>query len=240
MARARSLTEFQSAFPDEASCAAFLFERRWPDGFVCPACGAARAAALKSRAYTYEWANVKPGATLLTDGHSSYPGLTDYRHDPRAVGKMAGHVVLPWIHRVFSLMKRWGLGTYHGLRRKHVDTYLNEFVFRYNRRFYRHASFETVLGLTARHAPSSYWDIVGRPNPKGRGDAQARAAPQKDSGRNASGRRGRRPNRGPESRRDDGVATKHGRTWDNAISHRRSELKRYLDTGRPAVFRKSA
>ena len=54
MARARSLTEFQSAFPDEASCAAFLFERRWPDGFVCPACGAARAAALKSRAYTYE------------------------------------------------------------------------------------------------------------------------------------------------------------------------------------------
>jgi hypothetical protein len=33
-------------------------------------------------------ANVKPGATLLTDGHSSYPGLTDYRHDPRVVGKM--------------------------------------------------------------------------------------------------------------------------------------------------------
>ena len=36
MARARSLTEFQEAFPDEASCAAFLFEQRWPDGFVCP------------------------------------------------------------------------------------------------------------------------------------------------------------------------------------------------------------
>ena len=54
MARARSLTEFQKAFPDEASCAAFLFERRWPDGFVCPACGKGRAAALKSRAYTYE------------------------------------------------------------------------------------------------------------------------------------------------------------------------------------------
>src|SRR6202035_5683654 len=85
-------------------------------------------------------ANVKTGTTLLTDGHSSYPGLTDYRHDPRTVGKMAGHIVLPWIHRVFALMKRWGLGTYHGLRRKHIDTYLNEFVFRYNRRFYRHVS----------------------------------------------------------------------------------------------------
>src|SRR5208337_4156757 len=118
-----------------------------------------------------------PGATLLTDGHSSYPGLTDYRHDPRVVGKMAGHAVLPWIHRVFALMKRWGLGTYHGLRRKHVDTYLDEFVFRYNRRFYRHASFEKLLGLTARHAPSSYRDIVGRANPR-KGEATARRAPR--------------------------------------------------------------
>jgi hypothetical protein len=35
---------------------------------------------------------------------------------------------------VFSLVKRWGLGTYHGLRRRHINTYLNEFAFRYNRR----------------------------------------------------------------------------------------------------------
>jgi hypothetical protein len=48
-------------------------------------------------------------------------------------------------------MKRWGLGTYHGLRGKHIDTYLNEFVFRYNRRFYRHVSFETMLGLASHH-----------------------------------------------------------------------------------------
>jgi hypothetical protein len=44
----------------------------------------------------------------------------------------------------FALLKRWSLGTY--LRRQHIDSYLNEFVFRYNRRFYRHVSFETVLG----------------------------------------------------------------------------------------------
>jgi hypothetical protein len=111
-------------------------------------------------------ANVKRGTTLLTDGHASYPGLTDYRHDPRVVGKMAGHVVLPWIHRVFALVKRWGLGTYHGVRRRHIDTYLNEFVFRYNRRFYRHASFETILGLATHHEPASYWDIIGRANPR--------------------------------------------------------------------------
>jgi transposase-like protein len=122
-------------------------------------------------------ANVKPGATLLTDGHASYPGLTDYRHDPRVVGKMAAHVVLPWIHRVFALMKRWGLGTYHGLRRKHADTYLNEFVFRYNRRFYRHASFETMLGLAAHHEPASYWDVIGRANPR-KGNVVLRRVPR--------------------------------------------------------------
>ena len=54
MARGRSLSEFQTSFPDETSCAAFLFERRWPQGFVCPACSGGRAALLKSRAHTYE------------------------------------------------------------------------------------------------------------------------------------------------------------------------------------------
>ena len=92
--------------------------------------------------------------------------MGDYRHDPRVVGAMAGHVVLPWSHRAFSLLKRWALGTYHGLRRKHVDTYLNEFVFRYNRRFYRHASFETLLGLASNHVPTTYWDIINRENPR--------------------------------------------------------------------------
>jgi hypothetical protein len=131
---------------------------------------------------------VKRGATLLTDGHASYPGLVDYRHDPRIVGKMAGHVILPWIHRAFSLMKRWGLGTYHGLRRTHVDTYLNEFVFRYNRRFHRHVSFEALLGLAAHHAPASYWDIVKRDkSSKGRPNDQADTAPPQDGHRNATG-----------------------------------------------------
>jgi transposase-like protein len=111
-------------------------------------------------------ANVKPGTTLLTDGHKSFTGLQGYRHDPRVVGKMAAHIVLPWIHRVFSLMKRWSLGTYHGLRRKHADTYLNEFVFRYNRRYYRHVSFETLLGLVANKTPTSYWDLIKRDNPR--------------------------------------------------------------------------
>src|SRR5580700_1254567 len=121
--------------------------------------------------------NVKTGTTLLTDGHRSYPGLIDYRHDPRTVGKMAGHLVLPWIHRVFALMKRWGLGTYHGLRRKPIDTYLNEFVFRYNRRFYRHVSFETMLVLASHHETD---ELLGyrraRQSPQRRADSPTPAA----------------------------------------------------------------
>ena len=47
---------------------------------------------------------------------------------------MAAHVVLRWTHRVFSNLKRWGLGTFHGLRRQHLKRHLDEFVFRWNRR----------------------------------------------------------------------------------------------------------
>ncbi len=49
MGRGCMLAEFQKEFPDEPCCAAFLSSRRWPDGFVCPACGKRRAVALKSR-----------------------------------------------------------------------------------------------------------------------------------------------------------------------------------------------
>src|ERR1700760_1222921 len=48
MARARSLAEFKKSFPDEESCAAFLFKQRWPDGFVCPGCGKRRVVGLKA------------------------------------------------------------------------------------------------------------------------------------------------------------------------------------------------
>ena len=120
----------------------------------------------KPNIHAFIKANIAPGATLVSDGHASYPGLAGYRHDPRVIGNMAAHIPLHWIHRVFALLKRWGLGTYHGFRREHIDSYLNEFVFRYNRRFYRHVSFETILGLSADHAPMSYWDIIKRDNPR--------------------------------------------------------------------------
>src|SRR5208337_1936650 len=77
-------------------------------------------------------------------------------HEPHVIGPMAAHIVLPAIHRVFSNLKTWGLGVYHGLRRKHLQAYLDEFAFRFNRRKSRHAAFATILGIAAGHEPVSY------------------------------------------------------------------------------------
>ena len=68
-------------------------------------------------------ANVAQGATIKTDGWAAYPGAPGVDHDPHVVGAMAAHVVLPWTHRVFSNLKTWALGVYHGLRDKHLQSY---------------------------------------------------------------------------------------------------------------------
>ncbi|MFZ1413902.1 MAG: IS1595 family transposase [Defluviicoccus sp.] len=101
-------------------------------------------------------ANVTPGTTLKTDGWSGYPGVPGCTHEPHVVGTMAAHIVLPWVHRVFSNLKTWGLGVYHGLRRPHLQSYLDEFVFRFNRRRTPHAAFKTLLGIAVTIQPVTY------------------------------------------------------------------------------------
>jgi transposase-like protein len=73
---------------------------------------------------------VKRGATVISDRLASYRSLKDHNHQAKVVSPMAAHVLLPWIHRVFSNFKRWALGTYHGVRRKHLQRYLDEFAYR--------------------------------------------------------------------------------------------------------------
>jgi hypothetical protein len=104
--------------------------------------------------------NLAPGATTKTDGWSGYPGAPGVSHDPHVVGKMAAHVVLPWVHRIFSNLKTWGLGVYHGLRRRHLQSYLDEFVFRFNRRRTRHAAFRSLLAIAAGQAPLTYKMLI--------------------------------------------------------------------------------
>jgi transposase-like protein len=79
------------------------------------------------------------GSTIYTDGLSAYRGLArrGYTHDATAIsnGNDPAHVVLPAVHRVASLLKRWLMGTHHGgWGAQHVEVYLDEFIFRFNRR----------------------------------------------------------------------------------------------------------
>jgi hypothetical protein len=302
----KSLIELQGRFASEGACARYLFERRWPRGFVCPGCGDGRAWLLQTKAFTYEcagcgrqtsvtagtimhasklplttwfWAAflmathsngisalqlqsqlglgsyrtawmlcaklrramvnpereplcgvveadetiipfrtkedpivvpagrsgvgkmlvagavevdggrprrarlkviegfgkneihafvlgaVAPDTRLVTDDWPSYQGILGVSHlgvshNAITLGPMAAHVVLPWTHRLFSNLKRWGLGVYHGLRKTNLQHYLDEFVFRFNRRRTRHAAFETLLGIGARTAPAPYHLLI--------------------------------------------------------------------------------
>jgi hypothetical protein len=99
-------------------------------------------------------------STIKTDGWSAYPGAPQVKHEPHVIGSMAAHVVLPWVHRVFSNLKTWALGVYHGLRRKHIQTYLDEFVFRFNRRRTRHATFKSLLGIGVKIKPVTYKMLI--------------------------------------------------------------------------------
>jgi transposase-like protein len=113
---------------------------------------------------------VEPGATVTTDGWKGYSGLENlgYIHRPRsqradrASGGDAGDL-LPAVHRVASLAKRWLLGTHQGsVDGSHLASYLDEFAFRFNRRRSRSRGmlFYRVLELAVTHEPVRYKDLV--------------------------------------------------------------------------------
>jgi len=113
---------------------------------------------------------VAPGATIITDGFTTYPGLVrhGYRHQPRVVsgsGRTASSL-LPRVHRVAALLKRWLLGVHQGgTSRRHLDAYLDEFTFRFNRRTSRHRGklFFRLLQQAVQVGPAPYRSLVKRP-----------------------------------------------------------------------------
>jgi transposase-like protein len=80
-----------------------------------------------------------PGSTINTDGWSSYARLPmlGYRHQVTVIsaGSDPAHVVMPRVHKVVSLLRRWLMGAHQGgIQHQHLDDYLDEFTFRFNRR----------------------------------------------------------------------------------------------------------
>jgi transposase-like protein len=86
---------------------------------------------------------VKPGSVVITDGWEAYAGLKQegFKHRPRVISgsSKTASALLPRVRRVASLFKRWLLGTHQGaLSREQLDSYLDEFTFRFNRRTSRY------------------------------------------------------------------------------------------------------
>ena len=77
-----------------------------------------------------------------------------------AVGDRPAHEVLDWIHRVFSNLKRWGLGVLHGFRCKHLDWQLVEWSFRWNRRRQRGESLFALLDAGLASGPTTWKDTA--------------------------------------------------------------------------------
>ena len=109
-------------------------------------------------AFTTE--NVEPKSHIITDGWVGYSGLTQlgYDHKPVVLGGDPEKTdkSLPMVHLVFSNLKAWLLGTHHGVSQQHLQAYLNEFVFRFNVRFYPMTAFNSVLGIATQVEALTY------------------------------------------------------------------------------------
>ena len=107
--------------------------------------------------------NIETGSTLRTDGWRGYSddALVSYQHRARVVRTPErAHRVAPHIHRVFSNLKTWINGTHHGVDPKYLQSYLDEFVFRFNRRNTPMAAFQTLLGISTRKAPLPLRNLI--------------------------------------------------------------------------------
>lgn len=102
------------------------------------------------------------GAIVHTDGWTGYLGLSKLGYDHRRRSQLAepGEQLLPRAHRAVSNLKAWLHGTHRGVGNPHLQVYLDEFVFRHNRRRTPLAAFQTLLGLGALHAPTTYAEIT--------------------------------------------------------------------------------
>ena len=107
--------------------------------------------------------NIAPGTTIITDDWSGYANLGEFGYRHTAVAERGDmHVAdtfLPIIHLVFSNLKTWLRGIHHGVSPQHLQAYLNEFTFRFNRRFYPFNAFRSLLGIAGDVTAPTYAEL---------------------------------------------------------------------------------
>ena len=106
---------------------------------------------------------VAPGSRFVTDDRSGYSSLGKRGYEHLAVAERGDPKVaeehLPIIHLVFSNLKTWLTGTHHGVSHQHLQAYLNEFTFRFNRRFYPFNAFRSLLGIAGDVTAPTYAEL---------------------------------------------------------------------------------
>jgi len=113
---------------------------------------------------------IEPGSILHTDGRNAWEGIETLGYKRRRTvlvqrkDKNAASRLLPRVHRVASLLKRWLLGTHQGaVGAEHLDYYLDEFTFRFNRRTSRSRGklFYRLLQQAVQISPTTYRAMIG-------------------------------------------------------------------------------
>lgn len=119
---------------------------------------------------------IEPGSVVHTDGWEGYTGLDTkgYFHEVTILSgrKETAAELLPRVHQVIALLKRWLIGTHHGaVTAEHLDYYLDEFTFRFNRRTSRHRGklFYRLAQQAVSIEPAPYRSLI-RPGGVGRSD----------------------------------------------------------------------
>jgi transposase-like protein len=106
---------------------------------------------------------IEPKTMIVTDDWSGYVSLATRGFDHMAVAERGDASVaekyLPMIHLVFSNLKTWLIGTHHGVSAKHMQAYLNEYQFRFNRRFYPFNAFRSLLGIAGDAAAPTFGEL---------------------------------------------------------------------------------
>lgn len=106
---------------------------------------------------------VDPSSVIVTDAAPSYASLTKkgYEHLPvvEANDPQVAEEYLPIVHLVFSNLKNWLRGCHHGVSPQHLQAYLNEFTFRFNRRFYPFNAFRSLLGIGMGNESPTYAEL---------------------------------------------------------------------------------
>lgn len=99
--------------------------------------------------------NIEKGSEVKTDDWIGYSRLAPLGYKHTVIAD------LPHIHRIFSNLKTWLIGTHHGVSPQHTQAYLNEYVFRFNRRKTPMAAFQTALGLGSQRLGPTYKGLYG-------------------------------------------------------------------------------